>query len=154
MKRMDVCVRTFEELTREELYQLLRVRVAVFVVEQNCPYQELDNRDQAAVHVWLQDEDGIAARLRVMDRGVESEDVSIGRVISMRRGQGIGSRLMAEGIRAARAYFGAQRIYLEAQTYAVGFYERQGFRVVSEEFLEDGIPHVRMLREEPEGEQP
>ena len=140
-------VRRYDELTRDELYAILRLRVAVFVVEQQCPYMELDDRDQEAIHVWLSDEKGVAAYLRVMDRGAESEHVSIGRVISVRRRQGLGSRVLAEGIRAARQYFDAGSIYLEAQTYAKHFYERQGFRQVSDEFLVDGIPHIRMIRD-------
>ncbi len=142
---MTLKIKSFDELTKEELYALLKLRVSVFVVEQQCPYQELDGRDQKALHVWLEDETGIQACLRVMDRGVESEHVSIGRVLSLRRHQGLGSRVMAEGLRAARERFGADRVYLEAQVYAKPFYERLGFRAVSEEFMEDGIPHVRML---------
>ena len=142
---MWLCVKRYPELTLDELYRLLRLRVAVFVVEQECPYMELDDRDQKAVHVWLEDAEGIQAYLRVMDRGVESEYVSIGRVISMRRRTGLGSRLLREGIRVARAVFHADTIYLEAQVYARRFYERQGFRQVSDEYIDDGIPHIRML---------
>ena len=144
---MKLQVKPYSELTRDELYAILRLRAAVFVVEQICPYMDPDDRDQEAVHVWLEDEDGIAAYLRIMDRGVESDQVSIGRVIAARRRQGLGSRVLAEGIRAARERFAADSIYLEAQTYARSFYERQGFRQVSEEFQLDGIPHVRMVRE-------
>ena len=142
---MTTQIRRYEELTREELYAILRLRVAVFVVEQQCAYMELDDLDQGALHIWIEDEDGIVAYLRVLDRGAESEDVSIGRVISARRRQGLGSRILAEGIRAAREHFGAEKIYVEAQTYAKGLYEKQGFRQVSEEFLLDGIPHVKMI---------
>lgn len=96
---MRLCVKRSHELTLDELYRLLRLRVAVFVVEQNCPYMELDDRDQEAVHVWLEDAEGMQAYLRVMDRGVESEHVSIGRVIAVKRCSGVGSRLLREGIR-------------------------------------------------------
>ncbi|MBQ9008664.1 MAG: GNAT family N-acetyltransferase [Clostridia bacterium] len=141
-----VCIRKrFDELTLAELYRLLRLRVSVFVVEQGCPYQEVDDRDQGAVHVFLQDGEEMIAYLRVMDRGVESPEVSIGRVISTRRHQGLGSRILREGIRTAVECFHADRIYLEAQTQACPFYERQGFQVVSGEFDLDGIPHVRMI---------
>ena len=142
---MKLFVRRYDELSPDELYAMVRLRVAVFVVEQHCPYQELDGRDQAAIHVWLQDKEGIAAYLRVMDRGVESGPVSIGRVIAARRRQGLGSRVMREGIRAARAHSHADSIYLEAQVYAKPFYEQLGFRQVSGEFPEDGIPHIQML---------
>ena len=148
---MRVCFKRFHELTLDELYRLLRLRVAVFVVEQECPYMELDDRDQAAVHVWLEDAEGIQAYLRVMDRGVESEHVSIGRVIAVKRRSGIGSRILEEGIRVAREVFGAATIYLEAQVYARRFYERQGFRQISDEYIDDGIPHIRMLLDISEG---
>ncbi len=143
---MKVCVKRYSELTKDELYALAKLRIAVFVVEQNCPYMELDDRDQEAIHVWLEDEDGIEAYLRVMDRGVESEHVSIGRVIAVKRRSGIGTQVLSEGIRVAKEYFAADQIYLEAQVYARSFYEKSGFRQVSEKFLEDGIPHIKMLR--------
>ena len=142
---MRLIVKTFGELSTEELYRILRLRVCVFVVEQNCPYMELDDRDQDAIHVWLEDESGIHAYLRIMDRGVESEFVSIGRVVSVKRRCGLGSCVLAEGIQAAKERFHADKIYLEAQVYAKGLYEKQGFRQISEPFLLDGIPHVKML---------
>ena len=148
---MRVCFKRFHELTLDELYRLLRLRVAVFVVEQECPYMELDDRDQKAVHVWLEDAEGLQAYLRVMDRGVESEHVSIGRVIAVKRRSGIGSRILEEGIRVAREVFGAETIYLEAQVYARYFYERQGFRQISDAYIDDGIPHIRMLLDTGEG---
>lgn len=144
---MKLQTKHFKDLTTEELYALLRLRVSVFVVEQNCPYMELDNLDQEALHVWLEDEDGIAAYLRVLDRGAESEYVSIGRVISVKRNSGMGSRILAEGIKAASERFCADKIYLEAQTYAKRLYEKQGFKQISDEFLLDGIPHVKMILE-------
>ena len=125
----------------------MRLRVSVFVVEQNCPYMELDDLDQDAIHIWLEDEDGIQAYLRIMDRGAESEYISIGRVIAVKRRCGMGSQILAEGIKAAKDIFDADSIYLEAQTYAKKFYEKQGFRQISEEFLLDGIPHIKMLLE-------
>ena len=145
---MLVRVRKFYELSAEELYAILKLRVNVFVVEQNCPYPELDDRDQEAVHIWLEDRDGIHAYLRIMDRGVESEYVSIGRVVTAERHQGLGSKILSEGIRLAKDIFHTDTLYLEAQTYAIPFYQSQGFEVVSEEFLEDGIPHVKMIRKE------
>ncbi|MBO4677709.1 MAG: GNAT family N-acetyltransferase [Oscillospiraceae bacterium] len=142
---MELLVKSFAELSTRELYDLLRLRVDVFVVEQRCPYPELDGWDQAALHVWLQDDTGIQAYLRIMDRGVSGEYVTIGRVIAVKRRQGLGSRILAEGVRLARERFGAEQIYLEAQVYARTLYEKQGFRAISGPFLEDGIPHVKML---------
>lgn len=142
---MRLTVKHFDELSLAELYEILRLRSAVFVVEQECAYQDIDNKDQVAVHAWLSDEDGIAAYLRVMDRGVYDEEVAIGRVISLRRRQGLASRLLREGIRIAQEEFHADVISVEAQIYARSLYEKAGFRQASEEFLEDGIPHIRML---------
>ena len=144
---MQVIVKRFSELSTEELYSIMELRVAVFVVEQECPYLEIDGLDREAVHVWLEENSRILAYLRVMDRGVESEYVSIGRLIAAERRKGYGSRVLSEGIRVAKEYFGADKIYLEAQVYAKGLYEKQGFRVISEEFLLDSIPHVKMLFE-------
>ncbi len=144
---MTVVAKRFQELTTDELYRLLKARVDVFVVEQQCPYPELDDRDQAAVHVWLEESGELFAYLRVMDRGVESEFASIGRVLTLRRRQGLGSRVLSEGIRVAAEVFGADTIYLEAQTYARPFYEKLGFRQASDPFPIDGIPHIRMLRD-------
>ena len=142
---MEVIVKKFSELSTYELYSILEVRVAIFVVEQECPYAEVDGLDREAVHVWLEEDGKILAYLRVMDRGIESEYVSIGRLLAAKRREGLGSRVLSEGIRVAKEYFAADRIYLEAQVYARGLYEKQGFRVVSDEFLLDGIPHVKML---------
>lgn len=142
---MQLYRKNFNELTLEELYRLLKLRISVFVVEQNCPYMELDDCDQNAVHVWLEDEDGMQAYLRVLDKGVRSKYVSVGRVIAVKRRCGLGSRILSEGIRTARDILHADRIYLEAQVYAKSFYEKQGFRQISEEFLLDGIPHIKML---------
>ena len=119
------------------------------MVEQNCPYQELDGRDDRAYHVIGREGEEMVAYLRILDRGAEHEEVAIGRVIALRRRQGLGSRILQAGIRAAQEKFGARRIYLEAQTYARAFYERQGFQQISPEFLLDGIPHVAMLLEIP-----
>ena len=144
---MELKVKRFGEMTAEELYAVLKARVDVFVVEQQCPYPEIDGLDRDAVHVWLEDDGTVLAYLRVMDRGAESEDVSIGRVLAVKRRQGLGTRILREGIRAAEEYFGAERIYLEAQVAAKALYEKQGFRTVSDVFPLDGIPHVKMILE-------
>ena len=146
---MTLNVKRFDELTPDELYEIVKLRVEVFVVEQECAYMEFDDRDQNAVHVWLSDDEGICAYLRVLDRGVECEHVAIGRVITRMRGRGtgLGARIMTEGKKIAREVFGADHIYLEAQTYAEGFYAKQGFRRISDEFMMDGIPHYKMLAE-------
>lgn len=141
---MELICKHFTQLARDELFQIYKLRVSVFIVEQQCAYPEIDDADQVAWHLWLQDGDGIAAYLRVLPPGATFDTASIGRVIAVKRRQGLGSRIVAEGIRAARERFGAQTITIEAQTYARALYERAGFVQTSEEFLEDGIPHIRM----------
>ena len=145
MSEYRLHVKPFEALTPYELYAILRLRVDVFVVEQRCIYPELDGLDEGAVHVWLEKNGEVMAYLRVMDRGTESDEVSIGRVVSKNRGLGLGMRVLRAGIRAAKERFQAENVYLEAQTYAVPFYEKAGFEVHSEPFDMDGIEHVRML---------
>ncbi len=142
---MEIIVKKFHDMTVDELYQLIKLRTDVFVVEQNCVYSDLDNRDQEAIHVYMEDEGRIVACLRIMDRGVASEYVTIGRVVSAIRRQGIATSLLLKGIQVARERFSADQIYLEAQVYARSLYEKVGFRQISEEFLEDGIPHIKML---------
>jgi len=134
----------FHELTLDELYELLRIRTEVFVVEQDCVYQDMDGDDQASVHLWLTEGDKVVALCRVCPAGTHMEEVSIGRVITTLRGKGYGKRMMLEGIKAAREHFGAERIDIEAQEYAKGFYEQVGFRQSSGTFMLDGIPHIRM----------
>jgi ElaA protein len=136
--------KTFSELTTAELYELLRIRTDVFVVEQNCVYQDMDYDDQQALHLWLTKDGQIVALCRVCPAGTHMEQVSIGRVITTVRGKGYGKQIMLAAIDAARKDFGATRIDLEAQEYAKGFYEQVGFRQSSETFILDGIPHIRM----------
>ncbi len=146
---MELHVKRFQEFTPDELYGVMKLRVDVFVCEQKCLAPELDDRDQDAVHVWFSDEDGAQAYLRVLAPGVEHKTYpAIGRVLTSKknRGTGLGGKLLAEGIRVTKEIYGDVPIYLEAQVYASGYYEKQGFRIVSDEFILDGIPHYKMVR--------
>jgi len=144
---MELIVKRFEELTNKELYEILRTRVDVFVVEQNSTYQELDGKDMYSYHVCYYEEGLIQAYLRVVDKGISFKEPSVGRVLTTKRGCGLGKKILLEGIRVAREKMGADRIRIEAQSYAMKFYEQVGFRQCSDEFLEDGIPHIEMLLE-------
>jgi predicted GNAT family N-acyltransferase len=134
----------FAELTPFEVHGLFRLRVDVFVVEQECPYPELDGRDvePATVHLWLEAGGEIAATIRLLDDGASR---AIGRVAtaSAFRGQGLAARLITEGI----ALCGDVPITLGAQAHLEGWYERFGFRRSGPGYVEDGIPHVPMRRE-------
>lgn len=139
---MEITAKFFDELTNSELYEIIRARAAVFVVEQNCIYQDLDGQDQKSLHVILKENEQLAAYLRVIPQ--ESGCVCIGRVLSLKRGCGYGMAVLQEGIQLSHSVFAAKEISIEAQCYAVGFYEKVGFQICSEEFLEDGIPHICM----------
>lgn len=141
---MTLHKKTFQELTTDELYELLRVRNDVFVVEQNCVYQDLDYDDQKAIHLWLTVEDKVVALARVCPADTHMKEISIGRVISTERGKGYGKQIMLHAIEAAIEHFDAKLIDIEAQEYAKGFYEGVGFKQSSEKFMLDGIPHIKM----------
>ena len=144
---MELITRHFGELSPEELYDILKARVDVFVVEQNCPYPEIDGKDKDAYHIFLRDENGIAAYLRVLKSGVSFPEPALGRILTTRRGEGLGARIVNEGIRFAEETLGAEKIHIEAQVYAKGFYEKLGFRQCSEPFMDDGIEHIEMIRD-------
>ena len=136
--------KSFQELTVDDLYELLRVRSEVFVVEQNCVYQDLDNDDQKSIHLWLTIRGKVVALARVCPAGTHMQEVSIGRVITTERGKGYGKQIMLYAIEAAKEYFNAKQIDIEAQEYAKVFYEGVGFKQSSDTFMLDGIPHIRM----------
>lgn len=141
---MELTVKHFKELTPEELFDIYKLRVSVFVVEQKCPYQEIDDADKVAYHLWLKDEDGIEAYARVLPQGTTFPTAAIGRVIAVKRRCGLGSKIVAAAVETAKEKFRADIITIEAQVYARSLYEKAGFRQTSEEFLEDGIPHIQM----------
>ena len=141
---MQLVAKSFSQLTTDELFEIYRLRVAVFVVEQNCAYQEVDLTDKLSYHLWLENENAIKAYLRVIPAGVVRKEVSLGRVIAVDRHQGLGTEIVKKGIAFAKEQLGAEEIVIEAQTYVRSLYEKLGFKAESEEFLEDGIPHVRM----------
>ena len=142
---MDLIIKRYEELTTDELYELLKIRVDIFVVEQKCPYQELDEKDKRAYHIYLKENNQIKAYLRLLDAGVSFKEVSIGRVLSTERGKGYARKVIEEGIKIAKERLKVDKIKIEAQVYAQKMYEKIGFRVISKQFLEDGIPHIQMI---------
>ena len=137
--------KTYEELSKDELYALLKARTDVFVVEQHCPYPELDGLDQSSLHLLGFREDGqLRAYMRMFPKPGEPGTVRVGRVLTLDRGTGLGARLLRFGLRTAREFYQAREVYVEAQSYATGYYAREGFVICSEEFLDDGIPHKQM----------
>ena len=136
--------KSFQELKVDELYELLRVRSEVFVVEQDCVYQDMDGDDQKSIHLWLTVVGKVVALARVCPAGTHMKEISIGRVITTVRGKGYGKQIMFHAIDAAKEHFGAKQIDIEVQEYARGFYESVGFKQSSDTFILDGIPHIKM----------
>lgn len=141
---MEMKIKKFEELTNLELYRILKARAEVFVVEQDCCYQDLDDKDLKATHIWLEEKDKVLAYARTLEPGVSYEEASIGRVITTERGKGYGLQVMQAAVSQLLSD-GYNEIRISAQCYAREFYEKCGFIVDSEEYLEDGIPHHEMV---------
>ena len=144
---MQLFIKQFYELSLDELYDILAARADVFIMEQNCVCFDPDGADKEAYHVYYKEDGKIVAYLRVIDKGKRLDEASIGRVICLKRRQGIGSALMKEGLRVAKEKFGADKVKIGAQLYAKPFYEGVGFKQVSEQYLEDDIPHIYMIAE-------
>lgn len=138
----------YSELTLDQLYAILRLRAEVFVVEQDCVYQDLDDKDPSAIHLMGMTDDGrLAAYTRIVDKGVSySEYASIGRVITapFARGKGLGRPLMEESLRVLFKAFGQQAVKISAQAHLQDYYGSVGFKPVGEGYDEDGIPHIGM----------
>ena len=144
---MELIVKHFNELSTRELYEILKTRFEIFVTEQECIYQDLDDKDQDAIHVFCTNDSGrVAGCPRVFWNDKAAGVAQIGRVVTLEHGKGIGREILHKGVEIATEQLGAKKIYLEAQEYAIGYYAKEGFEVVSDVFMEDGIPHVKMER--------
>ncbi|MCG8183237.1 GNAT family N-acetyltransferase [Tenacibaculum piscium] len=143
---MNFLIKKFTELTTSELYEILQLRSEVFVVEQNCVYQDIDGKDQKALHVLGIKEGNIIAYTRLFNSGDYFETPSIGRVLvkENQRKFGYGHHLIKVSIHAIFDYYNENKITISAQKYLIKFYESHGFKKVGKEYLEDGIPHVKM----------
>ena len=140
-------LKKFAELTPVELYRILQLRNEVFVVEQNCPYQDADNKDLAAHHFMGWDGDTLVAYTRLIPPGISYDEASIGRVVSSPkyRGTGAGRALMELSIQNTLIIFNCNTIKIGAQLYLHQFYTSLGFMQCSDEYLEDNIPHIEMI---------
>jgi ElaA protein len=135
------------ELSAEQVYAVLAARVAIFVVEQNCAYQDLDGLDADAEHLIAWSGTQVAGYLRVLAPGTRFDDPSIGRIITTKpfRGSGLGRDLVAKGLERTRLRYPGQPVRISAQQYLEKFYRDFGFVAVSEPYLEDDIPHLEMV---------
>lgn len=123
------------------------INLRLWVVHQKCPYQEIDDKDKQSYHIYIKDNNQIKAYLRVLDKGVSFDEASIGRVLTTERNKGYSNILIKEVIKVAKEKYHANKIKIEAQSYTKRIYEKHGFKQISDEFLEDGIPHIIMLLE-------
>lgn len=144
-------IKEFDQLSLQELYILLTLRTDVFVVEQACPYPELDGKDPACLHLLGMDGDELVGYLRLLPSGQSYEEASIGRVVirSSHRGRGLGRPMMEYAIQYITKEWKEEKIKIGAQAYLEKFYQSLGFKPVSEVYLEDGIPHLDMLYTKP-----
>ncbi|MRI01118.1 GNAT family N-acetyltransferase [Kriegella sp. EG-1] len=145
---MEIFVKTFKELTKQELYEILQLRSEVFVVEQDCVYQDIDGKDQQAMHVFAKKNGRFAAYTRIFKPGDYFSEASIGRVVVKKseRKFGYGQIIMKTSIKAIQNFFEEKEIHISAQLYLKEFYESLGFNQVGEVYLEDGIPHIAMFK--------
>ncbi len=134
--------KTFGELTAREIYEILKARAAVFIVEQRIVYQDMDDKDYDSLHVFYEEDGRVTAYLRSFT--VAPDVVQMGRVLTLEHGQGLGGRLLDFGLEEIRRRYSPKVITIDSQCHAIGFYERAGFEVCSGEFLEEGIMHVKM----------
>lgn len=142
-------VKTFSDLTLQELYDVLQLRSEVFVVEQDCVYQDIDGKDQKALHVLGFKNDKLVAYTRIFKPGDYFKEASIGRVVVAKNERAFkyGYDIMNTSIKAVNDYFNVSLIKISAQCYLKQFYTNLGFKAIGEEYLEDDIPHIAMIRE-------
>ena len=144
---MDIIIKKFDELTLNELYKIMQLRSQVFVVEQNCIYQDLDDIDKISYHLFIKgNNDMIKAYLRIFEK--DKETAQIGRVVTeeKERKKGYATKLMEKGIQLIKNEMKKDKVYLEGQVYCKDLYLKLGFEIISDEFLEDGIPHYKMIK--------
>lgn len=141
-------VKDFNELTTQELYDLLRLRSEVFVLEQTCLYEDMDGMDQMAKHILLYVDDKLVGYARIFKQGIYFKEAAIGRVLIKEdyRGRFLAHKLMKVSIAAVENYYQTDEIRISAQTHLEKFYNSHGFLKIGKGYLEDGIPHINMIK--------
>ena len=145
---LKIIIKTFQELNTRELYDLLQLRSEVFVVEQDCVYQDIDGKDDRALHIMGWEDGNLVAYARCFEAGDYFDEASIGRILVREnyRKLGYGHVITKASIEAIKTNFKADKIKISAQVYLVIFYESHGFKTYGDRYLEDGIPHIAMIR--------
>ena len=139
---MNLIAKYFNELTTTELYEILKARSEIFIMEQNILYQDMDDVDYESLHCFFVEDNKVVAYLRAFYN--EDNVVKLGRVLTLKHGNGIGKDLLEQSLIAIKEKMKCKKICMDAQKYAVGFYEKFGFKVTSEDFLEEGVVHNTM----------
>ena len=141
---MNLIVKKYSELTTDELYEILKSRTEVFLLEQKIICQDLDDIDKVSTHFYFMENNRVAAYLRAFYDKEDKSTVRVGRVLTLRHNEGVGRKLMEMSICEIKNRFNAQRIEINSQKQAVGFYEKFDFQIISGEFLEEGVIHLKM----------
>lgn len=139
---MDLTIKRFNELNTVELYEILKSRAEIFVKEQNIIYVDADNIDYESIHIFKLESNRVVSYLRAYYK--DKDIIKFGRVLTLYHGKGLGRELMTNAIREIPKLMPCKKIFLAAQKYAVPFYERFGFKIISEEYIEEGISHLDM----------
>jgi len=141
---MNWNIKKFNELNIEEIYKILALRNEIFIVEQDCPYLDCDDKDLNSYHLFLRENGEIVSYLRILEKGVSYDEISIGRVAVKKsyRGKGISRKMMLKAIEFIENNLSENTIKIQAQAYLLDFYSSLGFKAISEEYLEDNIPHI------------
>ena len=143
-----VIIKTFEQLNKAELYEIIQLRIAVFIIEQDCPYQDLDGVDDQCLHMWVEEDGEIASYLRINPAGCRFTEPSLGRIVTKmaHRNKGLAEIVINKAIEVLCTEQ-PTAIRISAQSHLENYYEKFGFIKASEEYLEDNIPHIEMLRD-------
>ena len=141
---MKLTVKKFQELTTTELYEILKARAEIFIMEQEINYQDMDDIDYKGLHCFFTEDKKVIAYLRAFYQENDGDIVRIGRVLTLQHGNGTGRDLLEQSLKAIKENMKCKKIVMDAQKYAVGFYEKFGFKTISDDFYEEGILHVVM----------
>lgn len=149
MSTIEWKIKPFEKLSGAEVYEILKMRQEVFIIEQHCIYPDIDEEDFFGLHFWAECQGQVIAYCRIFPAKVTYEEVSLGRVLTSKawRAKGVGKNLIFLAIQLIEARFKTRKIRISAQDYLLAFYGNFGFRSTGNSYLEDGIPHTEMLRE-------
>lgn len=141
---MEFKAKLFSELSLKELYEIIKSRAEIFLLEQNIICQDLDGKDYESMHCFIWENERAIACLRAFLSDEKEKIVTVGRVLTLQHKNGLGRDLMQKSLEKIKEHFSCKKILIHAQTHAIGFYEKFGFEVVSDEFMEEGVMHVTM----------